>query len=94
MQGIKSLTAEQSGYWVVAIPLLNTFVAPTAGKLSDKINPKYLMFAGPLFFALSLYFLMGIDESIGYWTMFFELIPMGIGMGMLMSPSYNYGCNS
>jgi EmrB/QacA subfamily drug resistance transporter len=89
LQGIKALTAEESGYWMVSIPLINTFVAPLAGKLSDKINPKYLMSLGPLFFALSLYLLTNISIDVSYWEFFIELIPMGIGMGLLMSPSYN-----
>ena len=89
LQGIKGLTAEESGYWMIAIPILNTFVAPLAGRLSDRIDPKYLMCLGPLFFALSLYRLTGIEADVSYWRFFFELIPMGAGMGLLMSPSYN-----
>ncbi len=89
LQGIRGLTAEESGYWMVAIPILNTFFAPLAGKLSDSINPKYLMCIGPLFFALSLHFLSNLSSDVGYWTFFLELMPMGIGMGLLMSPSYN-----
>ncbi len=89
LQGIKGLTAEESGYWMVSIPILNTFFAPLAGKLSDKMDPKYLMCLGPLFFAVSLYFLTGISADVSYWTFFLELMPMGVGMGLLMSPSYN-----
>ncbi len=88
-QGIKALTAEESGYWMIALPLMNTFVAPLAGRLSDRINPKYLMCAGPLLFAIGMYNLTGIRESVGYWEFFFELLPMGIGMGLLMSPAFN-----
>ncbi len=89
LQGIKGLTAEESGYWMISIPILNTFIAPLAGKLSDRIDPKYLMCLGPLFFAVSLYRLTGIDADVSYWRFFFELIPMGAGMGLLMSPAYN-----
>jgi EmrB/QacA subfamily drug resistance transporter len=88
-QGIKALTAEESGYWMIALPLMNTFVAPLAGRLSDRINPKYLMCAGPLLFAIGMYNLTGIRESVSYWEFFFELLPMGIGMGLLMSPAFN-----
>ncbi len=94
LQGIKMLTAEESGYWMVSIPLLNTIFAPLAGRLSDKINPKYLMCLGPLFFALSLHYLTNVSIDVTYWTFFIELIPMGIGMGLLMSPSYNVIMNS
>ncbi len=89
LQGIKSLTAEESGYWMLALPLMNTIISPLAGRLSDRMNPKYLMGIGPLFFALGLYSLTSIEESITIWEFFLKLIPMGIGMGILMSPSFN-----
>ncbi len=89
LQGLKGLTAEESGYWMVAIPILNTFFAPLAGRLSDRMDPKWLMCLGPLFFALSLHFLTNVGIDVNYWTFFLELMPMGIGMGLLMSPAYN-----
>ncbi len=89
LQGLKGLTAEEAGYWMVAIPVMNAFVAPVAGKLSDKINPKYTMSTGPVLFALGMYNMTGIEVGIRYWEFFFKLIPMGMGMGMLVSPAYN-----
>jgi EmrB/QacA subfamily drug resistance transporter len=89
LQGLKFLTAEEAGYWLVAIPIMNTFVAPVAGRLSDSINPKYLMGVAPLLFALGLVNVTTIDVNISYWEFFLRIAPMGIGMGMLMSPSFN-----
>ena len=89
LQGIKSLTAEESGYWVIALPLMNTFIAPLAGRLSDKINPKILMCTGPIIFALGLHNLTNLQESVKFWEFFLELTPIGIGMGLLMSPAFN-----
>jgi len=89
LQGIKALTAEESGYWMLALPLMNTFIAPLAGRLSDRVNPKYLMCVGPILFAIGLQNLTGIKESVSYWEFFFQLLPMGIGMGLLMSPAFN-----
>ncbi len=89
LQGIKGLTAEEAGYWLVAIPLTNAFVSPLAGRLSDKMNPKYLMSIGPIFFVLGLYFLSTIDYDTGYWELFPKLMTLGIGIGLLMSPAFN-----
>uniref|UniRef100_A0A7J3TIS9 DHA2 family efflux MFS transporter permease subunit n=1 Tax=Geoglobus ahangari TaxID=113653 RepID=A0A7J3TIS9_9EURY len=89
LQGIKGLTAEEAGYWMIAIPLSNMVVSPIAGRLSDKTNPKYLMAVAPLFFAFGIYILTSIDINVRYWELFVMLIPIGIGMGMLMSPAFN-----
>ncbi|WP_202318391.1 DHA2 family efflux MFS transporter permease subunit [Archaeoglobus neptunius] len=89
LQGLKFLSAEDSGYWMVAIPIMNTLVAPISGRLSDRINPKYLMTLGPILFAVGLYNLTHIYLDIGYWEFFALIAPMGLGMGLLMSPSFN-----
>lgn len=89
LQGIKGLTAEEAGYWLVAIPLTNAFVAPIAGRLSDKMNPKYMMSLGPVFFFIGLYFLSTIEYNTGYWELFPKLIVLGAGIGLLMPPAFN-----
>ena len=89
LQGIKGLTAEQAGYWILPIPIMNTFAAPIAGRLSDKTNPKYTMCIGPLFFVAGLIYLTGIKANVTYWEMVPGLALLGIGMGMVMSPAMN-----
>ena len=94
LQGLKGLSAEEAGYWMIAIPIMNTFVAPIAGRLSDRINPKYMMSLGPILFALGMYNMIDVDVSTKYWEFFFRLIPMGIGMGLLTSPAFNVAMSS
>jgi EmrB/QacA subfamily drug resistance transporter len=89
LQGIKSLTAEESGYWMLAMPIMNTLVSPIAGRLSDRMNPKYLMCFGPLLFSFGMLNLMGLKVEVSYWEFFAMLVPLGIGNGMLISPSFN-----
>ena len=94
LQGLKGLSAEEAGYWMLAIPIMNTFVAPIAGRLSDKINPKYMMSLGPVLFALGMHNMTSVDVNTKYWDFFFKLIPMGIGMGLLNSPAFNVAMSS
>jgi len=89
LQGIKGLTAEQAGYWILPIPIMNTIAAPFAGMLSDRMNPKYTMSIGPIFFIGGLIYLAQIDESITYWEMAPGLALLGMGMGLVMSPAMN-----
>ena len=89
LQGIKGLTAKESGYWLIAIPIMNSFVAPIAGRLSDIINPKYTMCIGPIFFIFGLLMLSKVGINVGFWEMFLILSLLGIGLGMVVSPSFN-----
>ncbi len=89
LQGIKGLTAEESGYWLVAIPIMNTVVAPIAGRLSDKINPKIMMSLGPLIFTTGLYLLSDLKVGVTFWELTPVLSFLGIGLGMLMAPALN-----
>jgi len=94
LQGIKGLSAEESGYWMIAVPIMNTFVAPLAGRLSNRINPKYTMSLGPIIFALGMFNMTKIEMDVEYWEFFFKLIPMGVGMGLLISPAFNVSMSS
>ncbi len=89
LQGLKGLSAEEAGYWMIAIPIMNTFVAPLAGRLSDRINPKYMMCFGPILFALGMFNMTNVKLNVSYWEFFAMLSPMGIGMGLLTSPAFN-----
>lgn len=89
LQGIKLLSAEEAGYWMLGMPVMLTLVSPIAGMLSDKMNPKYLMCVGPLLFSFGLLNLGAVKVDVTYWEFFALLVPLGIGNGMLMSPSLN-----
>lgn len=89
LQGIKGLSAQEAGYWMFSIPIVNTFVAPIAGRLSDKINPKYMMSLSPIFFSLGLYSLSFLDANTSYWEFFARTALLGVGMGLMMSPAMN-----
>jgi EmrB/QacA subfamily drug resistance transporter len=89
LQGIKGLSAEESGYWLVAIPLTNVIVSPIAGRLSDRTNPKYLMSLGPVLFIFGLYLVSDIGADITFWELSLKIIPLGVGIGMLMAPTFN-----
>ncbi len=89
LQGLKFLSAEEAGYWMIAMPLMNSITAPIAGRISDRMNPKYMMAFGAALYSFGLFNLSKIDLDIGFWDFLILTVPMGIGMGMLMSPSMN-----
>ncbi len=89
LQGIKGLTAEEAGYWVLPISILNTVVAPIAGRLSDRINPKITMCAGPIIFSTALYLLSHLKIDVSFWELAPILAMLGTGMGLVMAPAMN-----
>ncbi len=89
LQGIKGLTAEEAGYWILPIAVLNTFVAPIAGRLSDRINPKITMCLGPIIFSLALLLLSDLDVDVRFWEIAPVFSMLGIGMGLVMAPAMN-----
>ncbi len=89
LQGIKGLTAEEAGIWVLPISILNTIVAPLAGRLSDRINPKITMCVGPILFATSLYLLSHLKINVRFWDLAPILAMLGTGMGLVMAPAMN-----
>ena len=89
LQGVKGLSAEQAGLWIMPIPLVNTFIAPVAGRLSDRINPKITMSLGPLVFSSGLYLLSRIDPEVTFWELLPSLLLIGSGMGLMMPPAMN-----
>lgn len=89
LQGIKGLSAEESGYWILPLPIVNTVIAPMAGRLSDRINPKVIMLLGPILFSMGLYLLSGIEVDVRFWDLVPVYLVLGSGMGMLMPVAMN-----
>ncbi len=89
LQGIKGLSAEESGYWILPLPIINTVIAPMAGRLSDRINPKIIMSLGPVFFSTGLFLLSRIDMDVRFWDLIPIFLVLGGGMGMLMPVAMN-----
>ncbi len=89
LQGIKGLSAEESGYWLLAIPIAITILAPIAGRLSDKLNPKIMMGTGPIVFSTGLYFLRDLDIDAKFWELAPILSVLGVGMALVIPVAMN-----
>jgi DHA2 family multidrug resistance protein len=79
-------TAFQSGSLFLPIGFLQGIMAPLAGFLSDKINPKFPAMFGIVLLALSLFinhFLSLFSET---QSVMFSLYLRGLGMGFIFTP--------
>jgi EmrB/QacA subfamily drug resistance transporter len=87
MQNILGFSAVQAGAAFLPMTLLIMFVAPIAGKLSDRVGSRWLMTTGMVLLAVQLFYYstLGVDEG------FFDLLPGlligGLGMAITMAPT-------
>jgi EmrB/QacA subfamily drug resistance transporter len=77
----------QTGATFLPLTVLIVFVAPVAGRFSDKIGSRWLMGAGLVLLSLSLLSFSMLDESSGFWDIVPGLILGGFGMSLAMTPT-------
>jgi EmrB/QacA subfamily drug resistance transporter len=86
-QRIMGWSAIQTGAVFLPMTVLIMFVAPAAGKFSDRVGSRWLMAAGMLFLTGSLLDFAQLVQSSNFWDVLPALILGGIGMGLVMTPT-------
>ena len=69
---------------MTVIPVLALFVAPNAGRLNDRIGPRFPAAAGAAFFAVGLALLAQLGGGTTLWDVMWRAVFIGIGMGLAM----------
>jgi EmrB/QacA subfamily drug resistance transporter len=87
VQGILGYSAVQAGAMFLPMTVLIMFVAPVAGKLSDRIGSRWLIVAGMTLLATHLLLLSNLDVDSTFWNILPALILGGLGMGLTMTPA-------
>ena len=87
LQHVRQLGPQAAGLILVAQPVLMTLVSPQAGRLSDRVDARYVASAGMALTALGLaaLALIGPDTPIGYIAGW--LAVLGVGFGLFSSPN-------
>jgi len=85
MQNILGYSAVQAGAAFLPLTLLVVFIAPIAGKVSDRVGSRWLLGIGMLVVACQLVYLsrLGVQES--YWSLLPAMLLGGIGMPVVMT---------
>lgn len=89
LQYIHQLSPLEAGQLVLIQTFIMMILAPIAGRLSDRYEPRYLATAGCFSFALGLAILFWIDMTTSLTYVFIGLIFLGIGFGLFSSPNNN-----
>jgi len=67
--------------------VLIIFVAPVAGRLADRIGPRWLMGAGMVLLTGSLLLFATLDAQSTWWDILPGLVVGGVGMAITMAPT-------
>ena len=88
LQSVVGLSAFQAGLTFAPMSVTSMFVAPFAGRLTDRIGGKYILMTGLTLFGLGM---AGIDLSArldSNWATFLPwLLVAGFGMGCIFAPA-------
>ncbi len=87
MQNILGYSAVQAGAAFLPMTLLIIFVAPIAGKMSDRIGSRWLMTTGMTLIAVQLVYLSQLGTDAGFWNLLPAFVVGGLGMSLTMTPS-------
>jgi EmrB/QacA subfamily drug resistance transporter len=87
LQRVLHYGAIKTGATFLPMTVLIMFVAPIAGKFTDRIGPRWLMSAGMTLLAGALLLFGTLDASSSWWDILPGLLVGGIGMATVMAPT-------
>jgi len=87
VQGVLRYSPVQAGASFLPMTLCIIFIAPLAGKLSDRVGARWLMSGGMLLVSVSLVLFSLLNEHSTFWNLFPALLVGGAGMATAMTPT-------
>jgi EmrB/QacA subfamily drug resistance transporter len=86
-QSVLGFSALKAGLVMAPASLMSMFIAPVAGRTTDKIGGKYILMSGLILFGAGMGWLALIAQPHSSWPTFLApLIVAGIGMGCIFAP--------
>jgi EmrB/QacA subfamily drug resistance transporter len=89
LQYIKGLNPQDTGLVLVAAPVMQAIFSPSAGKLSDKIEPRIVASAGMGLTVIGLIFFIFLNQTTSLWFIIAGLMILGFGFALFSSPNTN-----
>ncbi|MBW8059099.1 MAG: MFS transporter [Solirubrobacterales bacterium] len=94
MQNILGYSPLEAGVRFLPSTLMIVSVAPVAGRLSDRLGPRWLIAAGLAIVAAALYSFSGVAVDSSYPELLPGFILLGLGIAMTMSPMTSAAMNA
>ncbi len=89
LQKVQGLSPRDAGAILVAQPIMMAIFSPVAGRLSDRIQPRYLATLGMTMCSLGLAAFAFLDASTPVWLIVILLVWVGLGFAFFSSPNMN-----
>ncbi len=87
LRSVQQLSADQTGYVMMALPLCIFFVSPVAGRIYDRIGARIVASLGLVICLISLLLLTTIDTATSPLKIALLLALLGFGQAMFLSPN-------
>jgi len=87
LQIVLGFNALKAGLTLLPLPLAIIVVAPFAGRLTDKIGGRWILFAGTLISALGIFLMSDLTGVTDWNNLVLPLAVCGVGMGLVMAPT-------
>ncbi len=86
-QSMLDFSALKAGLAIVPASLVSMSLAPFAGRLSDRVDGKYLLLAGLVFTAIGMVWITAVMDVGAAWAVFLApMVVVGLGNGLLIAP--------
>jgi MFS family permease len=86
-QSVLGFSALKAGLVMAPASLVSMFLAPVAGRMTDKIGGKYILMSGLTLFGAGMGWLALIAHPNSSWLVFVApLVVAGLGMGCIFAP--------
>lgn len=89
LQYTKGFTPQGAGLILIVQPVVQAMISPLAGRLSDRVEPRFIASAGMAVTATGLFLLTFLTETTPISYMILALLVLGIGFGLFSSPNTN-----
>jgi MFS family permease len=87
LQSVLGFSALKAGLTMAPASVLSMFVAPVAGRMTDKIGGKYILMSGLTLFGVGMGWMALIAHPGSAWYTFLApLLVAGLGMGCIFAP--------
>jgi EmrB/QacA subfamily drug resistance transporter len=87
LQIVLGFNALKAGLTLLPLPLAIILVAPFAGRFTDKIGGRWILFVGTIITALGIYLMSDLSGVTDWTRLALPLAMSGIGMGLVMAPT-------
>jgi EmrB/QacA subfamily drug resistance transporter len=87
LQLIRGLNPQEAGLILISGVALQCLISPFSGRLSDRIEPRWVASAGMLLCVMGLLLFSFLQTATPYWYIVLALCLLGIGYGFFSGPN-------